>query len=278
MKDLKMIVMDLDGTLITNQQTILPYTQEVLMKYQAQGISLVLSSGRDIESIQRIGKMLNMADYPQNYYICLNGLEIYDMQGSLLHQEEKLQQKDAYSLAKLAKEYHLDVIFFFKDCLYTLEYGKTGIINNHFMTSIKYSVQDVHDIPDDYFTCLKKVAFIQNSSTMKTIIQDLQESVKERYHLCLVEDEWVEINPLGLSKGHALKTLSQLSHISLNEIIAFGNGENDSDMLITAGCGVAMENSFDSVKAIADDVCGHCEQDGIAHYLNQFYPITKAGN
>ena len=79
MNDIKMIVMDLDGTLLTKNQNILPYTKDVLMKYQEKGISLVLASGRDIDSIQKIGKKLNMSDYLQNTYICLNGLEIYDI-------------------------------------------------------------------------------------------------------------------------------------------------------------------------------------------------------
>ena len=74
MNDIKMIVMDLDGTLLTKNQNILPYTKDVLMKYQEKGISLVLASGRDIDSIQKIGKKLNMSDYLQNTYICLNGL------------------------------------------------------------------------------------------------------------------------------------------------------------------------------------------------------------
>lgn len=50
-------------------------------------------------------------------------------------------------------------------------------------------------------------------------------------------------------------------------MIAFGNGENDIDMLKTAGIGVAMGNSFESVKSAADDICDDCENNGIAKYL-----------
>ena len=267
MNDIKMIVMDLDGTLLTKNQNILPYTKDVLMKYQEKGISLVLASGRDIDSIQKIGKKLNMSDYLQNTYICLNGLEIYDMENRLLHKEEKLKYEDGVQLADLAKKYHIDMIFFFKDCLYILGYGNTGIINDHFMTSVKNEIHDISEIPMSYFDCLKKIAFIQTAGTMSQIIKDLQNEVENKYELCMVEDAWVEINPLGLSKGHALKVLSGIKNIPLNQMIAFGNGENDIDMLKTAGIGVAMGNSFESVKSAADDICDDCENNGIAKYL-----------
>ena len=95
MGELKVVAMDMDGTLLTASQDILPYTRKVLMQLQQQGVSLLLASGRDIDSLQKIGQKLNLSDYPQSGYICLNGLEIYDSLGNQLHQEEKLQFKDA---------------------------------------------------------------------------------------------------------------------------------------------------------------------------------------
>ena len=96
------------------------------------------------------------SDYLQNTYICLNGLEIYDMENRLLHKEEKLKYEDGVQLADLAKKYHIDMIFFFKDCLYILEYGNTGIINDHFMTSVK---NEIHDI-DVYKRQIYSLSFV----------------------------------------------------------------------------------------------------------------------
>lgn len=267
MEDIKMIVMDLDGTLLTREQRILEYTKDVLMQCQKQGISLVIASGRDINSIQEIGQRLNMPAYLQNAYICLNGLEIYDMQNQLLHQENKLTYEDAVKLAGIAKKYKVDIVFSFKDCLYIIEYGYTGIINDHFMTMVKYKVKDIQDIPQECFDYLKKIIFIEKAEVMGSIIRDIQESTRGQYEVCMVEPEWVEINPNGVSKGKALQVLSNIKNIPLKNILAFGNGENDITMLKTAGIGVAMENSFESVKSIADDVCGHCHEDGIGKYL-----------
>lgn len=267
MSNVKMIVMDLDGTLLTRQQEILPYTQEVLMKCQKEGISLVLASGRAIDSIQKIGDKLNMSKYKQNVYICLNGLEIYDMENRLLYQEEKLKYEDGVQLAHIAKKHSIDMIFFFNECLYIIEYGQTKIINDHFMTSQKNCVTDIDDIPKECFSCLKKIAFIQEAEVMGQIIGDLQNETKGQFELCMVEREWIEINPLGISKGKALKKLAKIKNVLITDIIAFGNGENDIEMLKFAGKGIAMANSFESVKEVADDICGDNEHDGIGLYL-----------
>lgn len=269
MKDYKVIAMDMDGTLLTASQDIMPYTKEVLMQLQKQGISLVLASGRDIDSLQRIGQKLNLSDYSQNGYICLNGLEIYDAKGNQLHQEQKLQFQDALVLATLASQYHIDMILFFKESLYIMDFGQTGITEHHFMSSKKHKIKDIHEIPTSEFKDLRKVAFIQESSLINEIIPILQVQYHHQFDICKVEPDWVEINPYGTNKGTALMKYTEIKNISTDHVLAFGNGENDIDMLKMAGVGIAMDNSFENVKEIADDVCGDNEHDGIGLYLQK---------
>lgn len=267
MNDVKIVAMDMDGTLLTASQDILSYTKEVLMKFQETGVSLVLASGRDIDSLVKIGKKLNLSEYSQNGYICLNGLEIYDAKGNQLHQEEKLKREDAIVLTELAKEHHIDMILFFKESLYIMDFGKTGITEHHFITSTKYKTRNIEDIPIEQFEDLRKVAFIQEASHIHEVVPILQEQYHHKFDICKVEPEWVEINPYGTNKGTALMKFAQIKDISIDQVIAFGNGENDIEMLKLAGKGIAMANSFESVKDIADDICGDNEHDGIGLYL-----------
>lgn len=269
MKDLKVVAMDMDGTLLTAGQDILPYTKNVLMKLQEIGVSLVLASGRDIDSLQKIGQKLNLSEYSQNGYICLNGLEIYDAIGNQLHQERKLQFQDAVILADVAKQYSIDMILFFKEKLYIMDFGETGITEHHFMTSKKYKTKDIYSIPTHEFNDLRKVAFIQESSHIYEVIPILQEQYHEQFEICKVEPEWVEINPSGTNKGTALMKYTEMKNISTEHVLAFGNGENDIEMLKLAGKGIAMANSFETVKEAADDICGDNEHDGIGLYLQK---------
>lgn len=270
MRNLKVIAMDMDGTLLTSDQEILPYTKDVLMQLQKQGVSLVLASGRDIDSLQRIGEKLDLSAYPQNGYICLNGLEIYDAKGNQLHQEEKLQYSDAYILSTIAKKHSIDMILFFKDNLYIMDFGQTGITDHHFMNSKKYKIKDIKDIPVSEFKDLRKVAFIQEPSLINAVIPILQVEYHHQFDICKVEPEWVEINPYGMNKGTALMKYTQIKNISTDHVLAFGNGENDIEMLKVAGTGVAMNNSFDNVKKAADYVCEDNEHDGIGLYLTRY--------
>lgn len=269
----KMIALDIDGTLLNANQTIMPITKQMLIELQNQDIAVVLSSGRDIESLEKIGKMIDMARYPQSGYICLNGLEIYDSQKQLLYQANKLQKEDAMILSRIARDFQLDVIFFFEQQLYILEYGHTHIIENHFKTFQKDYITNVKNIPQ--FTDLRKVVYIQQKEKIQEILPTLHQTMDNLFEMTLVEPDWIEINPKGLTKGHALKELAHMKKIPLSQVIAFGNGENDITMLKTAGRGVAMANAFEVVKHNADDICGHYNDDGIGKYLEKIYNKDK---
>lgn len=270
MNKLKVIAMDMDGTLLNANQEILPYTKQILMKLQSQGISLLLASGRDIDSLKKIGQKLNLSDYPQSGYICLNGLEIYDSVGNQLHQETKLTYQQAMVLADIAKQHYIDMILFFKESLYIMDFGETGITDHHFMSSAKYKIKRIQDIPSTEFDDLRKVAFVQHTDVMENILPTVQKTLLHQFDICKVEPDWVEINPYGLNKGSALQKYTTLKNISIDHVMAFGNGENDIEMLKIAGQGIAMGNSFENVKVIADDVCGDNEHEGIGLYLKEY--------
>lgn len=269
MKNKMLIALDMDGTLLTPQQKILPYTREILMLLQKQGHALVLVSGRDIQSLVRFGYMLEIDQYKQSGYICLNGLETYNSKEESLQKEKRLNMEEAIHLQNLAKKYQLDAIYFFKDQLYLVEEGYTGILDGHFHHYNKEIVQSVEDIPLHYFNNLRKVAFVKEKKELELILKDLQNDAKDHFDLCRVEEDWIEVNPYAINKGTALKKYAQMNNISLQNVIAFGNGENDISMLKEAGIGVAMGNAFESVKCIADEVCESCEDDGIGKFLKR---------
>ncbi len=269
MKKIEMVVMDMDGTLLTSQQKILPYTKEILMHLQEQGVALVLASGRDVNSLEFYGKQLDMHHYLQSGYIVLNGLEIYNSKKECLDAKKRLSREDIFILDEIAQKSLFDMVIFFEKCLYILNHGNTGIMEEHFMDREKHHIDDVKDIPQELFTSVKKVAFIQNETIIQDLLPDIQKQMSERFEICKVEKDWIEINPAHATKGQALLQLSKMKKISIENVIAFGNGENDIDMLKIAGCGVAMENSFETVKAVADDVCLDNEHDGIGIYLKE---------
>lgn len=267
MRTIKLIALDMDGTLLDNNLNIKSYTHDILMQMQDKGIGVVLASGRDIASLQSFGDLLNIHLYPVSGYICLNGLEIYDYQGQLLYKEDKLNKNDALKVYKTAVKFHMDMVFFFRDALYIVEVAHTNILTQHFVGMPMYCIESIDEIPQHEFSDLRKIALMQTPSIIEDMLNQIDET---EFDYCRVDYDWVEVNPLNIHKGSALRHYAQIKDISLIDTIAFGNGENDIEMLETAGLGVAMENSFDSVKKIADDVCLDNESDGIALYLEKY--------
>lgn len=267
MDNIKMVVMDMDGTLLNSQNDVSPYTREVLIDLQKQGMPIVLASGRDISSLRNIGTKLDIALYPMSAYICLNGLEIYDSQENLLHRGERLSYEDTKDLCELAKDYHLDIVIFFEKCIYTIEYGQTKIMENHFLTSDRRYAKSLDEIPQEYFSHVKKVAYVQFADQMTDILKQVSQDHRNHFDICKVEDDWVEISPLGINKGDALKTLANIKNIPLENMICFGNGENDISMIKAAGISVAMGNAYENVKEQANHVCLDNNHDGIGDFL-----------
>ena len=79
-------------------------------------------------------------------------------------------------------------------------------------------------------------------------------------------DRAVDIIPASGGKGVGVEKILEYYHLTKEEAIAFGDGNNDIEMLQAVGLGVAMENASDRLKEIADDICGHVADDGIYHY------------
>jgi hypothetical protein len=76
-----------------------------------------------------------------------------------------------------------------------------------------------------------------------------------------------EVSAFEINKGFALEYICDYYHVDISQSIAFGDSMNDSEIIIKAGTGVAMGNSCDELKALADVVCDSCENDGVAKAL-----------
>ena len=85
------------------------------------------------------------------------------------------------------------------------------------------------------------------------------------------EVKWLELVQKGVSKYQAIKYLCRREHISVNNVISFGDNYNDIDMIMSSKCGVAMGNAIDDVKKVAKYVTKSCDDDGIEFFLREFF-------
>ena len=101
------------------------------------------------------------------------------------------------------------------------------------------------------------------------MLKSLDKKIFETYEISKVEKQWVEINPKGIHKGLGVLDYLKYYHITKEEIVVFGNGENDISMLSQTKNSVAVENAQDLVKKQANYLCQSNLDDGVAKFIRE---------
>ena len=285
MKQIKMIVCDLDGTLLNEEQKILTNNIEILKALQKQGIILVLASGRNYMKIKDYGLQLDM-DLYQGYFIGGNGVFLSDACGNKIYEEKKMTMEQAQKIIAYLMQYQEEIITLFDDGLFCylpkmikdqkLKLIKQYQLDPNVLTcgpyddfvdhrknypKLKY-IEDVNAID----RAVNKVCMKVNEAKLKQIYPFIVKDLNDYWCGC-VSSMWLEITLKTINKAHMVRKLCELVNISLDEVIAFGDGENDIELLKSVGKAIAMGNALPQVKALCDEVCLDHNQDGIYQAL-----------
>lgn len=240
-KEFKLIALDMDGTLLNNQQEISEENRAAIAKAQEQGVHVVLSTGRSLLTCREYAQSLQLS----SYLITVNGSEIWDESGQLV--ERKLI--DASHIEKmwnLTQEHKLNFWAVTTDKVWRDEFPE-DIASQEWL---KFG----YDIPDDALReeVLKQIAGISDFEISNSSLTNL------------------EINALGINKAKGIMTVCERLDISMDEVIAMGDSLNDMAMIEAAGCGIAMGNAQEAVKEAADWVTDTNVNNGVAKAISHW--------
>lgn len=265
-----LIALDLDGTLLNDNKEISTRTRQTVMKAKEAGHIVVISTGRphraSIQYYEDLGLNTPMVNF--------NGALIhhpYDKKWKVLH--NPMPMETALKIVDTCYQLGVhNVLAEVQDNVYLDQYDEKilGIFQ-----------QTQHDPP---FTIGSLKNELKNDPTSLLIhpredhITELRNHLDD-YHAELIEHrKWgapwniIEIVKKGMNKAVGLQKIAHYFNIPDNRIIAFGDEDNDLEMIDYAGVGVAMGNAIDELKSVAKHVTETNEQDGIAmfleHYLN----------
>lgn len=283
---IKMIAMDLDGTLLRSDKTIDEMTKDRLFKAQERGIILVIATGRDKGGISFVYEPLRLETHGNNFVAGVNGQIIYSFQHQEYEVDKVLNGEDAKKVMRVAKRYNCEAI-----C--SCGYDRYDFISKR----LKF-LKQLHSLmkgrPMDYGFNQGKHRFVEISTPEYNIQADVNKIIlvqtpgffernldKMRaeladYDLLKVGPAWIELMPKGVNKGKAILQIAQRNGIHKDEILAFGDAENDLSMMQMITHGIAMGNAMDIVKANAFEVCDTNENAGIAKTLDK-YIFEKEG-
>ncbi|ORM77584.1 sugar-phosphatase [Pantoea eucrina] len=264
---IKLIAIDMDGTLLNPQHEITPAVKAAIGRARDKGVSIVLATGRPFVGVERYLMELDLRQ-PGQYCISNNGALAHKADSGDVVAEKTLSFDDYLYLEQLARELGVHFQAFDKSSLYTPNKDISEYtIHEASLTGIPVRYRAVEEM--DPATRFPKIMMIDKPALLDKAIARLPARMQESYTVLKSAPYFLEIlNPL-VNKGYGVKMLAKKLGLQQSEVMAIGDQENDLAMIEYAGTGVAMGNAIDSVKKIAQFVTKTNMEDGVAHAIEE---------
>lgn len=263
LSDYKLIVFDIDGTLVGSSHEFDPLTRDTLLRLHDMGIPFTFATGKILPATRAQADELQI----RLPLIMANGSVLQKRNGEVLF-NASLPVDVSKRAIQICEELNKDLVIYIIDQLYIKKMNGSifSIYSN--VSSGMNEIGDWEKINsriDQVTKCL--VVDIENQQNLI----DLGNIFVNEFNGCAdivhTSTKLVEILPLGVTKATAVKRLADELAISMDEVIAFGDYDNDAPMLSAAGLGIAVENASAAALAAADLVIGTCEENAPAKFL-----------
>ena len=280
MSKIKAIVMDVDGTLTNGKKQITEKTKEVLLKAQSKGIKLILASGRPTTGLIGFAKELEM-DKNNGLLVSFNGSKVVDCETFEELFNEPMSIEEGKAVLEHMKKFEVRPM---------VDKGEYMLVNNVFDNKIyarngqeiniieyesrggNYKLCEIDDLAEYIDYPLNKILTAGQPDYLKEHYREMMEPFKDKLSCMFTADFYFEFTAKGIDKAKALETVLKPMGINEDEIISFGDGQNDLSIIKYADIGVAMENAVDELKEQADEITLSNEDDGIAYSLLKHIP------
>jgi Cof subfamily protein (haloacid dehalogenase superfamily) len=282
-KKIKALAIDLDGTTLLPNTTLGERTQWCLKKLVSKGMKIIIATGRAVEASERFRVAMG-AEGPMVYF---NGAEVVEMpSGKILH--TNLIGKDVVDFGTdIARSLGIHYQVYLPagispetgkpnsrqrwEALLTERFGEEAqMYKNH--TGIEPVIKDLKSFAalPDLEGCIKGM-FIADPSLHDEIRKRIFERFGDRISIMRSFPTFLEVINKGVSKGAGLKIAMEYKGLKPEEVIAFGDEENDVPMFSVAGFAAAPENARVNIQAAADLIYGSNADEGLADYLEETF-------
>ncbi|MEH2108019.1 Cof-type HAD-IIB family hydrolase [Nostoc sp.] len=269
-KDIKLLVLDIDGTIAGHSNTISEPVKQAIFAAQARGIQVAIATGRMYRSALRfhqdIGSTLPLMAY--------QGAWIQDPITQKIHRHWVVSREIAHQLLDYFEKPELrsllSVHFYINDQLYVRELTKETQIYAERSGVIPISVGDLRQALTNEPT--KILALSDDIDVIDKLLGNLRRQyTPAELYLTTSVATFFEATNASVNKGTAVRYLAEeLLGLQLANVMAIGDNFNDVEMLEYAGLGVAMGNAPTGVQAIAKWVAPSVEEDGAAVAIEKF--------
>jgi len=278
-KDIKIISLDLDGTLLDSQKRLSDGNRAALEEAAAKGVHIVPTTGRFFGMMPQAIRDLPFV----RYAITINGAQVYDRETDTAIVREEIPLDMALDIIRLLDGY--DVIY---DC-YRSNWGwmteslqakaEDYATDAHYLKMVREFRNPVPELKEYLKSTAaegdvqKVMLFARNTPGSESVTKAITEAVAARFpSIKTTSSTWnnLELNISTAHKGNSLKRFAEHLGYTLENCMALGDGTNDLSMIEAAGLGVAMSNAHPLVLAAADHVTVSNDEDGVAKAIRDF--------
>ncbi len=270
-KRVRMIAIDMDGTLLNDEKQVTEYTKQVLLKAIAEGVVVLPCTGRPANAIPKAATEIEGIDYA----ISSNGSRIVDLKNNKVIFESLMETDTTTKLLDIIKKYKTYREVFWDGQGYS-SHQMYGEVRNYLSSYMSTYIGETRKFVDD----LEAYVLERNQPCDKLHIAfaDMEERecakreirAWDAFELEAAMPQSIEITAPGISKGTGIIRLGKRLGIERDEIMGIGDGMNDASMLREAGIPVAMGNAVEEIKALAEYITVSNNEDGVAKAIEHF--------
>ncbi|MFV8345020.1 Cof-type HAD-IIB family hydrolase [Flavobacterium sp. ZB4P13] len=259
----KMLVLDMDDTLLTDDHTISNENKEMLFKAQELGVYVILASGRPTPAMTAYAKELQLDD---SYMISYNGAVITDLKQDKVIFEQTLTQEQIHELYDYSLKSNTHIITYV-DGKIVSETDSEFIEIEKNITGLEHN--KVLSFKDEVQSSAVKCILLEEPSYLKEVEKDLKAAMPH-LSVSMSKPFFLEVAQNGIDKGASIKFLAEKLDIHQSEIIAVGNAGNDLTMIEYAGLGVWVDNVDPELRDKGDFIVASNNDHGVAEVVSRF--------
>ncbi len=266
--DIRLIALDLDGTLTNSEKIVTQRTKEAIWAAMDKGVEVVLASGRLTQGIEFIAKELELYERG-GYILSYNGAYVVELKSGEVFHQRLLDPAFVPELCAFAKEQEVAIATFRPDGLFLTD--TEG--DRYFMEdarNCRCPITPVEDLEKEVTFPIPKMLLSVEPSRLAEVEEAMAKQFAGRIDVYHSSPFFLEAMPLNCTKGGTLAILLEKLGLRAEQLMACGDSANDLDMIRLAGLGVAMDNADADVKAVAQFVSADNDHDGVALAIETF--------
>lgn len=259
----RMVAIDMDDTLLTDELTITPGTVEAIAQAMEAGVVVTLATGRMFPSALPFASQLGL-NVP---VITYQGAVVKNLAGDAIMYERFVEPHLSRRLIEIAREKGLHLQVYQDDVLYSAV-DNEKIQRYARIAGVPYTIEkDLDRLCERAFI---KLLYYEEPTVIDRLADELQEEFGDTAHITKSKPYFLEVMHPEANKGRAVLHLARTLGIAQSDIIGIGDSYNDLDLIREAGLGVAMGNAPDDIKRLADYVTSSNNEEGVRHVLEKF--------